>query len=93
MSELNDISKDITMSVMFKEYSPSNYPEFVSIANPKIGSICYFLDDSKGMVKVRIKSGKLWGTHGLSNCWTWVELETGKEVHGYGNFFRKKARK
>ena len=93
MIGLNDISKDITMSVMFKEYSPSNYPEFVRIANPRIGSVCYFLDDIRGMVKVRIKSGELWGTYGLSNYWTWVELGTWKEVHDYGYFFRKKARK
>ena len=39
--------------------------------------------------KVKITGGQYWGTHGLSNCWTWKKvLKNGKlskdEYSGYG---------
>jgi hypothetical protein len=41
---------------------------------------------------VYIVNGKLWGTYGLSNFWTWRPVlkngNLGKEVHGYGSFYK-----
>lgn len=90
MQSLYDMARDITMKAMFSEYSPPDYPEFVSVANPRKGWEYYVLDDDRGMIKVRVKSGQLWGEHGLSNFWRWIELDTGEEISGYGNFFKRR---
>jgi hypothetical protein len=32
---------------------------------------------------IEILSGQYWGTHGLSNFWSWRVIQTGEVKHGY----------
>lgn len=58
----------------------------IPIIEPNPGDVC-FIADNEELIPVKIIDGKLYGTHGFSNTWTWENLFSGKEEIGYGGFF------
>ena len=42
-----------------------------------------YLHPEQGVIE--IESGQYWGTHGLSNFWTWHIVETGEQKCGYAD--------
>lgn len=77
---------------------------FVPCSDYEIGKIYLYCPDDKKPCRVKLVDGAFWGTHGLSNHWTWRRVLSGgkldKEECGYGGAFKnvphkslKKAKK
>lgn len=59
------------------------------IISPEVGSIVFLKEDGR-FIPVKILRGQFYGKHGVSNFWYWMNLETNKEEHGYGCFYKEK---
>ena len=79
------IVKDIIESVCCKDKDV--------ILDPPKRSKCLFKTDDGRFIPVRIKDGSFYIDGRVSNFWTWINLETGKEEHGYGCFYKMKKTK
>lgn len=77
------MNKTIIESVIH-EYGSKN-----RIISPEIGSTVYIRKSKEKYTPVRILDGKFYGMFGgVSNFWTWVNLETNEIENGYGCFYK-----
>lgn len=75
------------MQAVVKEVIESVLSERGRVLDPLLGDIVYQRKGNGKYAKVRIISGQLYGTHGLSNFWDYENLETGEIEHDYGCFY------
>lgn len=80
---MNMSTKAIIESVIHERSSKNR------IISPEIGSTVCIRKSKEEYTPVRILDGKFYGTFGgVSNFWTWVNLETNEVENGYGCFYK-----
>lgn len=85
---VTELAKTIMEKTFNQIKNTGIYYGLEKIMEPLPGEICYLLEDGMKIRPIKISGGQLWGTHGFSNFWYWVDLESGKEESGYGGFYK-----
>lgn len=57
------------------------------IISPEKNAIYLFKTEGNEYIPVKVIDGQFYGKHGVSNFWTWINLNTNKKECGYGNFY------
>ena len=85
---ITEFGKTVTMNVLNRMKNPEIFYCLERIIEPEPGEFCYLLEQDKRLRPIKMLDGQLWGTHGFSNFWRWIDLESGKEESGYGGFYK-----